>query len=116
MPFAMSIPLGFLFYGLFQLVVGWVLGRPQWVAPLFAGIVSGYLAYDMIHYASHHFRLKSPILKAIRRSHMQHHGTTHDMRFGVSSPLWDYVFGTMPADPAPATGASGRPKGPVPPG
>jgi sterol desaturase/sphingolipid hydroxylase (fatty acid hydroxylase superfamily) len=96
MPFVLSIPLGVLFYGIFQLAVGVILGRPGWVAPLFAGIVSGYLAYDMMHYASHHFRLKSRVLKAIRKSHMQHHGTTHDMRFGVSSPLWDYVFGTMP--------------------
>jgi sterol desaturase/sphingolipid hydroxylase (fatty acid hydroxylase superfamily) len=118
MPFALSVPLGALFFALFELLVGLALGRGEWVSPLYAGIVSGYLAYDMIHYASHHFRLKSPVLKAIRRSHMQHHGATHDMRFGVSSPLWDYVFGTMPAEPArgsAGTAAStGLPTGPVP--
>jgi sterol desaturase/sphingolipid hydroxylase (fatty acid hydroxylase superfamily) len=103
MPFVLSIPLGLLFYGAFDLVVGVIAGRSAWVAPLFAGIVSGYLAYDMMHYASHHFRLKSPLLKAIRKSHMQHHGSTHDMRFGVSSPLWDYVFGTMPRPGTPGT-------------
>ena len=34
---------------------------------------------------------------------MQHHGVTHDKRFGVTSPLWDYVFGTMPNRGAPAS-------------
>ena len=96
MPLALSIPLGALFLGLFQLLFAALLGRSQWIAPLYAGLLSGYVSYDMIHYASHHFRLKSRVLKAIRRSHMQHHGSTHDKRFGVTSPLWDYVFGTMP--------------------
>jgi sterol desaturase/sphingolipid hydroxylase (fatty acid hydroxylase superfamily) len=98
MPFAMSIPLGALFYGLLTLVFAVVLGRAAWVSPLFAGLLAGYLLYDMLHYVVHHFRLKSPVLKAIRRSHMQHHGSADHARFGVTSPLWDYVFGTMPAD------------------
>ncbi len=96
MPFAMSIPLGLLFYGLLALVFTVILGRGQWVAPVYAGLLAGYVTYDMMHYAAHHFRLKSRVLKAIRRSHMQHHGSTDDKRFGVTSPLWDYVFGTMP--------------------
>ena len=96
MPFAMSVPLGLFFYGLLFLVFAISLGRGHWVAPLYAGLLAGYVTYDMMHYASHHFRLRSPVLKAIRKSHMQHHGVTHDKRFGVTSPLWDYVFGTMP--------------------
>jgi sterol desaturase/sphingolipid hydroxylase (fatty acid hydroxylase superfamily) len=32
-----------------------------------------------------------------KRYHMQHHYKTPDQRFGVSSPLWDMVFGTKPA-------------------
>jgi sterol desaturase/sphingolipid hydroxylase (fatty acid hydroxylase superfamily) len=32
-----------------------------------------------------------------KRYHMQHHYKTPDERFGVSSPLWDMVFGTKPA-------------------
>jgi len=31
-------------------------------------------------------------------THMQHHYKTPQMRFGVSSPLWDYVFHTMPKE------------------
>ena len=96
MPFAMSVPLGLFFYGLLTLVFSVILGKGQWVAPLFAGLLAGYVTYDMTHYAAHHFRPRSGVLKAIRRSHMLHHGSTHDRRFGVTSPLWDYVFGTMP--------------------
>jgi len=40
----------------------------------------------------------------VRRHHMLHHAKTPDRRFGVSSPLWDLVFGTEPRDAAPAQG------------
>jgi sterol desaturase/sphingolipid hydroxylase (fatty acid hydroxylase superfamily) len=66
------------------------------VDPLFAGFILGYLAYDLIHYATHHFMMRKGALKFLKRYHMQHHYKTPDRRFGVSSPLWDMVFGTMP--------------------
>jgi sterol desaturase/sphingolipid hydroxylase (fatty acid hydroxylase superfamily) len=100
MPPAVSVPLALLFYGLFWLVIGLLMGRPAWVAPLFAGLVSGYIAYDMLHYSTHHFRLRPAALRFLRSHHMRHHAGTWNDRFGVSSPLWDYVFGTMPADRA----------------
>jgi sterol desaturase/sphingolipid hydroxylase (fatty acid hydroxylase superfamily) len=97
MPPVVSIPLAVLFYGIFYLLVDRLLGTPSWVAPLFAGFILGYLIYDMIHYATHHFPMRSGYLKFLKRYHMQHHFKTPDERFGVSSPLWDKVFGTMPA-------------------
>ncbi len=96
MPPAVSVPLGIVFYGLFRLVVGQWFRAPGWVAPLFAGFTTGYLAYDLTHYATHHFRMKRGYFKWVRQHHMRHHAQTPDMRFGVSSPLWDYVFGTEP--------------------
>jgi sterol desaturase/sphingolipid hydroxylase (fatty acid hydroxylase superfamily) len=97
MPLPVSIPLALLFYALFRLVVGLLLGRPAWVDPLFAGLVTGYIAYDLLHYSAHHFQLRGPALVFLRRHHMRHHAGSWNDRFGVSSPLWDYVFGTMPA-------------------
>ncbi len=94
LPPAVSIPLGFVFYGFYLLVVGRLLGAPQWVAPLFAGFLLGYLTYDLTHYATHHFPMRGSFLKDLKRHHMVHHYKTPDLRFGVSSPLWDYVFGT----------------------
>lgn len=95
MPPVVSIPLAFLFYGLYHLVVAVLLGGPQWVAPLFSGFVVGYLIYDMTHYATHHFPMRAGYLKYLKRYHMMHHYKTPNQRFGVSSPVWDFVFGTV---------------------
>jgi dihydroceramide fatty acyl 2-hydroxylase len=97
MPPVVSIPLAALFYGIFYLVVDRLFGAPSWVPPLFAGFILGYLVYDMIHYATHHLPMRSGYLKFLKRYHMQHHFKSPEERFGVSSPLWDKVFGTMPA-------------------
>ncbi|MCX7670270.1 MAG: sterol desaturase family protein [Anaerolineae bacterium] len=35
-------------------------------------------------------------LKFLKRYHMMHHFKQPDAYFGVSSPLWDMVFGTRP--------------------
>ncbi len=100
MPPAVSVPLGAIFYGLFHLLIGELLGAPAWIAPLFAGFIFGYLAYDLTHYATHHFRMRRGYFKMVRKHHWQHHIQTPDQRFGVSSPLWDYVFGTEPQVPS----------------
>ena len=94
MPPILSIPLALLFYGLFYFVIGQLLGAPQWVAPMFAGFIVGYLIYDMMHYATHHFPMRSGYLKYIKRYHMAHHFKAPDALYGVSSPVWDRVFRT----------------------
>jgi sterol desaturase/sphingolipid hydroxylase (fatty acid hydroxylase superfamily) len=96
MPPVMSIPLAILFFGLFHLLIDIVIGRPALFPPVFAGFVGGYIVYDMMHYTLHHSRSKNAYVLMCRLQHMQHHGTCPTMRFGVSSPVWDYVFGTMP--------------------
>jgi len=96
MPPAVSLPLGLVAYGLFRLVIGRLLGATSWIAPLFAGFTIGYLAYDLTHYATHHFRMKRKYFLWVRRHHMRHHAQTPNLRFGVSTPMWDYVFGTEP--------------------
>ncbi len=98
MPPVLSIPLAILFYGLFYLVVGKLLSAPHWVDGLVAGFMLGYLIYDLTHYATHHFPMKRGVFKYLRRYHMLHHYKTPEQRFGVSSPLWDAVFGTKPPE------------------
>lgn len=97
MPPALSIPLAALFYLLYDVVVGRLIGAPAWVDPIFAGFLTGYFVYDMIHYATHHWPMRSGVLKYLKRYHMMHHFKTPQERFGVSSPLWDVVFRTKPA-------------------
>ncbi|MBN2148449.1 MAG: sterol desaturase family protein [Anaerolineales bacterium] len=97
MPPVVSIPLAVVFYGLFYLVFGLLLTAPHWVDGLAAGFTLGYLIYDLIHYATHHFPMKRGVFKFLRRYHMLHHFKTPEQRFGVSSPLWDVVYRTMPS-------------------
>ncbi len=94
MPPIVSVPLALLFFGLFNLVIGVLLGAPYWVPAMFAGFIVGYLSYDLTHYATHHFPMRHGIWKALKRYHMRHHYKTPDKLFGVSSPIWDYVFRT----------------------
>lgn len=98
MPPVVSIPLAVIFYALFYGVFVGLLHTPRLLSPLMAGLIIGYLIYDLTHYAAHHFPMKWGFLKFIKRYHMQHHYKTPEQRFGVSSPLWDFVFGTMPKE------------------
>lgn len=91
MPPAASIPLALLFFGLFTLIFG----TPH-TYPLFAGFIAGYLIYDYTHYYVHHRTPKTSWGRKLREQHMRHHFQDHHYGFGVSSPLWDAVFRTMP--------------------
>ena len=89
MPPALSVPLAALFYLLFLLLFGKALA-----APFFAGFVSGYLFYDLSHYAIHHATLKHPFWLNLKKHHVFHHYKDGKRGFGVSSKLWDKVFNT----------------------
>jgi sterol desaturase/sphingolipid hydroxylase (fatty acid hydroxylase superfamily) len=62
--------------------------------PVVAGFLHGYLCYDTLHHTIHRGANRSRIVRWLRKHHMQHHYATPDKRFGVSSPLWDFVFRT----------------------
>jgi sterol desaturase/sphingolipid hydroxylase (fatty acid hydroxylase superfamily) len=98
LPLAVSMPGMAVFFGLFSLTLGVVLNVPQWVAPVMSGFLAGYLAYDLIHYATHHFPMRSGYAKFLKRYHMQHHYKDPNTRYGVSSPAWDWVFRTQGVD------------------
>ncbi len=97
MPPVVSIPMAGVFFLFFRLLFGFSgLQADFLVYGLFAAFIIGYLAYDMIHYATHHFTLRSEWLKYLKVYHMQHHYKTPNQRYGVSSPFWDIVFHTKP--------------------
>jgi sterol desaturase/sphingolipid hydroxylase (fatty acid hydroxylase superfamily) len=87
MPPAASIPLAVLFYLGFDAL----LSEPALWA-FYPGLVAGYLAYDMSHYAFHHASLKHPLLRRLKKHHLRHHYADDTRGFGVSSTLWDAVF------------------------
>lgn len=89
MPPSVSVPLALLFYALFA----WLL-QPLWAEALMTGFTVGYLVYDLTHYALHHSQFRSGWLYRLKRHHMRHHYADPSRGYGVSSPLWDYVFGS----------------------
>ncbi|NVB42281.1 sterol desaturase family protein [Pseudenhygromyxa sp. WMMC2535] len=91
-PGASAVPAG-LFWGLAWLLFGYEVALPS-----FAGFAIGYLWYDMTHWWTHAGRARTRWGRMLRRHHMLHHFKDHEQYFGVSSPLWDYVFGTVPRD------------------
>jgi sterol desaturase/sphingolipid hydroxylase (fatty acid hydroxylase superfamily) len=76
---------------MFRLVV-----PAPWIEPFCAFFIIGYLVYDYFHYSTHHFPMKHPLLHFLKVYHLRHHYGSYGKRFGVSSPLWDRVFGTYP--------------------
>ena len=92
MPLLTSGPLAVIFYALFVTVAGHSVGQAA-----FAGFTLGYLFYDGTHYYVHHFIPVWRWGKLLRRHHLTHHHADHEGGFGVSTPLWDLVFQTMPA-------------------
>jgi sterol desaturase/sphingolipid hydroxylase (fatty acid hydroxylase superfamily) len=91
MPPSVSVPLAILVFGLFRVVLG-----PVWSLPFFAGFLIGYLIYDLTHYHIHHHRSDNRLSLAVRRYHYRHHFQQSDRGYGVTTPVWDRVFRTVP--------------------
>lgn len=91
MPLLVSVPLAALFYVAFLLTVA------PYHNALFAGFVAGYVAYDVIHYATHHWAMTGPVGRFLKEYHMKHHFVDDHTAYGVSTPLWDVLLGTLPA-------------------
>jgi sterol desaturase/sphingolipid hydroxylase (fatty acid hydroxylase superfamily) len=66
-----------------------------YVFAFFPGFILGYLMYGTMHYAIHAWHPPFKWTKALWRNHHLHHYKNGHMGFGVSSTLWDHIFGTM---------------------
>lgn len=61
----------------------------------FPGFLFGYLIYGSMHFAIHAWNPPFKWMKPLWRNHHLHHYKDEAKGFGVSSTLWDHVFGTM---------------------
>ncbi len=59
---------------------------------ILAGIISGYCCYDLWHYAMHNVKRNSFL--AHLRYHNRHHFAPFDGNYGVTTDLFDRLFGT----------------------
>ena len=60
------------------------------------GFVLGYAGYLFIHYLTHAYPPPKNLFRWLWVNHSIHHYRNGEKAFGVTSPFWDYVFGTMP--------------------
>jgi len=74
---------------------GYLFGVSASVFAFFPGFLLGYLIYGTMHYAIHAWNPPFKWMKPLWRNHHLHHYKNVELGFGVSSTLWDHVFGTM---------------------
>jgi len=89
MPPLLSITLSTILLLVFRLILG------DLVFSFLPGFLAGYAAYLSVHYMVHAYPPPKNFLKALWVNHAVHHYKDGEAVFGVSSPLWDYIYGTM---------------------
>jgi len=63
---------------------------------LTVGVMLGYWWYGVVHHVIHHHAGSSlSYFKRLRAWHMRHHYSPKSGNFGVTTPVWDHVFGTV---------------------
>lgn len=82
----------FYFLGYWPIAEIW--GRST-AAAILTGLLTGYLSYVFVHYALHHMGSHGfRVMKRLKRRHALHH-QSQDINFGVTTDIWDRVFGTI---------------------
>ncbi|KAK4778768.1 hypothetical protein SAY86_006296 [Trapa natans] len=76
-----------------------LLSTPSTAPAIFAGVLLGYVLYDLTHYYLHHGQPSSQMPKKLKKYHLNHHYREQNWGFGITSPIWDKLFGTMPPPP-----------------
>lgn len=89
MPPVPSLILASVIFGI-QYLILW-----QYTYMFFPGFLLGYLLYGTTHYAIHAWNPPFKWMKSLWRNHHLHHYKNEERGFGVSSTIWDRVFGTM---------------------
>ncbi|MDX5345775.1 MAG: sterol desaturase family protein [Hymenobacteraceae bacterium] len=90
MPPIMSLLIASFFFFTFKLIFG------NFVFGVVAGMLFGYAVYLFVHYAVHAYAPPKNFLKTLWIHHSIHHYKDPERAYGVSSPLWDWILGTMP--------------------
>ncbi len=90
MPPIVSVTLSTALLLLLRLVMG------DLVFSFLPGFLMGYAGYLFVHYIIHSYQPPKNVFKILWIHHGIHHFKNNEKAFGVSSPLWDYIFQTMP--------------------
>ena len=89
MPPALAIFVAAFFFGVFFLLMG------EAAYAFFPGFLVGYSGYLATHFIVHAYAPPKNFFKQLWVNHSVHHYKNHDSNYGVSSPFWDYIFGSF---------------------
>lgn len=89
MPPLLSVTISTILLLIFRLFMG------DLVFAFLPGFLVGYASYLAVHYMVHAYAPPKNFLKALWINHSIHHYRDGEVVFGVSSPMWDYIYGTM---------------------
>jgi sterol desaturase/sphingolipid hydroxylase (fatty acid hydroxylase superfamily) len=81
---------------LLLLLCRWLMG--DYGFTFMAGFMVSYASYLWVHYLIHAYPPPNNFLRIWWINHSIHHYKNGTGVFGVSSPLWDYLYGTMKID------------------
>lgn len=88
MPLLVSLPILALIWGACVALMG---PAGTWAL---LGFATGYVIYDMVHYACHQWPMRGRLAAALKSHHMRHHYVDEDRNFAILAIFWDRVFGT----------------------
>jgi sterol desaturase/sphingolipid hydroxylase (fatty acid hydroxylase superfamily) len=59
------------------------------------GMAAGFLGYGWLHHSTHHARAKTRWMKNRKRVHAVHHASGGVCLYGVTTSVWDHLFGSV---------------------
>jgi sterol desaturase/sphingolipid hydroxylase (fatty acid hydroxylase superfamily) len=77
------------------LPIGWAVAGRRTAVAYTSGLIGMYLLYEAVHRRIHTHPPRTGHGRAIRKLHLQHHAGSPMRNFGVTSAVWDRVFGTL---------------------
>lgn len=88
MPPALAVLIGSSLFGVTFLLLG------EAAYAFFPGFLVGYAGYLFVHFIVHAYQPPRNLFKWLWINHAIHHYKDDTLNYGVSSPLWDYIFKT----------------------
>ena len=79
----------------YSLLAWGLTGSWQAATHLYTGLMAGYFFYEYLDFQAHHGTSRGRLTRYFRKYHLQHHHYDATVRYGVTSPLFDYLFGTF---------------------
>jgi dihydroceramide fatty acyl 2-hydroxylase len=89
-------PLAWVPTGAALFVVGGFIFDAPTSAAFLAGLLAGFLRYEYVHWRIHFRAARTPRQELLRNHHLAHHFVNPKAYHGVTTRLWDHVFGTLP--------------------